>query len=42
MREDGSVTTDRFQARIMGLREKQVYEELLDRAILYHGNAIAE
>ncbi|AKB76890.1 Putative thiol:disulfide oxidoreductase involved in cytochrome C-type biogenesis [Methanosarcina horonobensis HB-1 = JCM 15518] len=42
MREDGSVTTDRFQARIMGLREKQVYEELLDRAILYHENVNAE
>jgi len=39
MQEDGNVTADRFQARVLGVREKQVYEELLDRAVLYHENA---
>lgn len=38
MQEDGNVTTDRFQARVLGVREKQVYEELLDRAVLYYEN----
>ncbi|KKG18101.1 thioredoxin [Methanosarcina sp. 2.H.T.1A.6] len=42
MQEDGNVTTDRLQARVMGLGEKQVYEELLDRAILYYENVNAE
>lgn len=39
MQEDGNVTTDRFQARVLGVMEKQVYEELMDRAVLYHENA---
>ena len=38
MQENGSVTTDRFQARILGLQDSQVYEERLDRAILYYEN----
>jgi len=38
MQKDGNVTTDRFQARVLGVREKQVYEELLERAVLYHEN----
>jgi thioredoxin 1 len=38
MQEDGNVTTDRTQARIQGLRDKQVYEELIKRAILYYEN----
>ncbi|AKB30152.1 Putative thiol:disulfide oxidoreductase involved in cytochrome C-type biogenesis [Methanosarcina siciliae C2J] len=38
MQEDGNITTDRFQARVLGFREKQVYEELLDRAVLYYEN----
>lgn len=42
MQENGSVTADRFQARLLGVREKQVYEELLDRAVLYHENADTE
>ncbi|TFH03418.1 MAG: thioredoxin, partial [Methanosarcina sp.] len=42
MQEDGNVTTDRFQARVLGLREKQVYGELLERAILYYENVNAE
>ena len=39
MQEDGTVTTDRFQARVLGVRESQVYGELMDRAILYNENA---
>jgi len=42
MQESGDVTTDRFQARIMGLADKQTYEELLDRAILYYENTNLE
>lgn len=42
MQEDGNVTTDRFQARVLGLNKKQVYEELMKRAILYYENANAE
>lgn len=42
MQEDGTVTTDRFQARVLGLKESQVYEELMDRAILYYENANTE
>lgn len=38
MQEDGNVTTDRFQARVLGVRDKQVYEELLERAVLYYEN----
>ncbi|AKB76056.1 Putative thiol:disulfide oxidoreductase involved in cytochrome C-type biogenesis [Methanosarcina lacustris Z-7289] len=39
MQEDGNVTTDRSQARVQGLTETHVYEELMERAILYHENA---
>jgi len=39
MQEDGNVTTDRSQARVQGLRENHVYEELIKRAILYYENA---
>lgn len=42
MQENGSVTTDRFQARVLGVREKQVFEDLLDRAVLYHENTDTE
>ena len=38
MQDNGNVTKDRFQARVLGVMDKQVYEELLDRAILYHEN----
>jgi len=39
MQENGNVTADRFQARVLGLKDIQVYEELMDRAVLYHENA---
>jgi thiol-disulfide isomerase/thioredoxin len=42
MQENGSVTADRFQARILGLQDSQVYEERLDRAILYYENMSTE
>lgn len=42
MQMNGNVTTDRFQARVLGLEDIQVYEELLDRAVLYHENANTE
>jgi hypothetical protein len=42
MQEDGNVTTDRFQARYQGLFEKQMYEELMKRAILYYENVNAK
>ncbi|WP_410507955.1 thioredoxin domain-containing protein [Methanosarcina hadiensis] len=42
MQENGSVTTDRFQARVLGVRDKQVFEDLLDRAVLYHENTDAK
>jgi len=42
MQENGSVTADRFQARILGLQDSQVYEERLDRAILYYENMSRE
>lgn len=38
MQESGNATTDRFQARVLGVMEKQVYEELLDRSVLYYEN----
>lgn len=38
MQEDGNITTDRLQARVLGVRESQVYEELMDRAVLYYEN----
>ena len=34
MKPDGNVTTDRFQARIPGLMEKSVYEDVLNLALL--------
>ena len=34
MQEDGNVTKDRFQARILGLMDKQVFEKVLDLALL--------
>ncbi len=42
MQEDGNITKDRFQARVLGVRESQVYEELMNRAILYDENIDAE
>lgn len=33
MQEDGKVTKDRFQARIVGLRDKQEFEEVLNLAL---------
>ena len=34
MQEDGKVSMDRFQARILGQMEKEVYEKLIDVALL--------
>lgn len=34
MQEDGNVSKDRSQARIVGLKDKQVFEKLLDLALL--------
>jgi thioredoxin 1 len=34
MKPDGNVTTDRFQARIPGLMEKSVFEDVLNFALL--------
>lgn len=34
MQEDGNVSKDRSQARIIGLKDKQVFEKLLDLALL--------
>ncbi|MGA9187170.1 MAG: thioredoxin family protein [Methanosarcina sp.] len=34
MKPDGNVTTDRFQARIPGLMEKSVFEDVLNLALL--------
>ncbi|MCC4768909.1 thioredoxin [Methanosarcina sp. DH2] len=42
MQRDGNITTDRTQARVQGLIEKQVYEELIKRSILYYENVNAE
>ena len=39
MQEDGSVTTNRLKARVIGVRDKQVYKELMARAVLYYENA---
>lgn len=33
MREDGEVTKDRFQARIVGFRDKQEFEKILNLAL---------
>lgn len=33
MQEDGNVTTDRFKARIQGLTDKSVYEQVLNFAL---------
>lgn len=38
MQEDGKVSTDRFQSRILGLRDKQEFENVLDLA-LQNGNS---
>ncbi|MDD3042338.1 MAG: thioredoxin family protein [Methanosarcinaceae archaeon] len=34
MKQDGNVTTDRFRARILGLRDKEYFESLLEQALL--------
>ena len=34
MQEDGNISKNRMQARILGLREKNVYENVLNHAIL--------
>jgi thioredoxin-like negative regulator of GroEL len=39
MQGNGSATTDRFQARVLGKMDTKVYEELLDKAVSYYGNA---
>lgn len=38
MQEDGKVSTDRFQSRILGLRDKQEFKNVLDLA-LQNGNS---
>ncbi len=38
MQEDGKASKDRFQTRIMGLRDKQEFEKVLDLA-LQKGNS---
>lgn len=38
MQEDGNVTKDRLSARVLGVGENQMYEELLARAVLYYEN----
>ncbi len=38
IQKDGNVTTDRAQARLQGLFDEQVYEELMARAVLYYEN----
>ena len=35
MQENGNVSKDRSQARIVGLRDKEVYEKILDLALLH-------
>jgi parallel beta-helix repeat protein len=35
MQQDGNVTTDRVRARIVGLEDKEVFEKLLERALVY-------
>jgi thioredoxin 1 len=34
MKQDGGVTTDRLQARVIGLREKDIYEDLMNLALV--------
>lgn len=34
MRSDGKVTTDRFEARIIGFHEKDIYEDVLNFALI--------
>lgn len=35
MGPDGNVTKDRFQARILGLREKEMFESVLEQAVAW-------
>ncbi|MHC1756582.1 MAG: thioredoxin family protein [Methanosarcina sp.] len=42
MQDNGNVTTDRLQARVLGAGDTQVYEELIDMAILYYENVNAK
>lgn len=35
MQQDGSITTDRVKARIVGLEDKEVYEKVLEHALAY-------
>jgi thioredoxin-like negative regulator of GroEL len=35
MQQDGNVTTDRVRARIVGLKDKEVFEKLLEHALVY-------
>jgi thioredoxin 1 len=42
MQDNGNVTTDRLQARVLGAGDSQVYEELMDMAILYYENVNAK
>jgi len=37
MKEDGNVSKDRLQARILGQMDKEVYEKLIDVALLQEG-----
>lgn len=39
MQEDGTVTKDRFQARIQGQMEKEVYENRINLALLQEGKS---
>jgi thioredoxin 1 len=40
IQENGTVTKDRFQARIQGQMEKQVYEDRINLALLQEGKSI--
>ena len=42
MQEDGNVTTDRLQARIVGLRDKGVFERILDLSLLHENKNKSE
>jgi thiol-disulfide isomerase/thioredoxin len=42
MQRDRSVGTDRSEARIIGLKDKKVFEKLLDQALLQDGGSIPE
>jgi nitrous oxidase accessory protein len=35
MQQDGNVTTDKVRARVVGLKDKEVFEKLLERALAY-------